>query len=45
MKGLVVPEHFPRYEAPAIGATGNPLPRYMFRPQHQPFVARIKTIN
>lgn len=37
------PQLYPRYEAAAIGAKRNPLPRYMFRPQRQAFVAQIKT--
>lgn len=29
-----VPNLYPRYEAPATGEKRNPLPRYLFRPQH-----------
>lgn len=36
------PELYPRYEAAAIGAKVNPLPRYMFRPQRQPFVPGVR---
>lgn len=30
------PVLYPRYEGAAIGATRNPLPRYMFRPTRRP---------
>lgn len=36
------PQLYPRYEAAAIGATRNPLPRYMFRPQRVPFVTPFR---